>query len=158
VFRFEYSLNDDDYLKFSEYTLTNGAAWKRTVRLNRLSVFFVFMVFSVIFWIVSSGYMVAVWGTVCSMSAAVIISVKIKSLIIAGLRSNVARLKKDGKLPYGKFGSVCFNDELITDTTPESQTKTGYQMVERIAVTAEAIYVYISSTQAHIIPNGVFSG
>lgn len=49
-----------------------------------------------------------------------------------------------------------FDDESIHEISLNTESKTKYLLVEKIAVTEKAIYIYFSSVQAYIIPVTAF--
>ena len=73
------------------------------------------------------------------------------------MRRGINKMKKEGRLPYDKESILKFDDENYYDITPNTENKTNYSMIEKIAVTEKAIYIYVSSMQASIIPVATFS-
>ena len=65
-------------------------------------------------------------------------------------------MKKEGRLPYNSEAILKFDDENIYEITTKTENKTNYSLIEKIAVTEKAIYIYFSSVQAYILPVTAF--
>jgi hypothetical protein len=72
------------------------------------------------------------------------------------LKRNIKSFKKSAKLPYGQNVTIHFDEDSFTETTVETETKVKYSSVEKIAFSNIALYIYVSSVQAFIIPYCVF--
>ena len=70
---------------------------------------------------------------------------------------SIKKVKKEGRLPYSNEAILKFDDESIHELTPNTENKTKYSLIEKIAVTEKAIYIYFSSVQAYILPVSAFS-
>ena len=69
----------------------------------------------------------------------------------------IIKMKKEGRLPYSNEAILKFDDEKIHEIAPNTENITKYSLIEKIAVTEKAIYIYISSVQAYILPVTAFS-
>ena len=72
------------------------------------------------------------------------------------MKKYIELMKKDGKLPYGKETLIRFEEDFFIDTDEINEVKIKYSSIEKIAICAQAIYIYISVQQASIIPLSVF--
>jgi len=79
-----------------------------------------------------------------------------KNILIKSLEKNLKKLKKEGKLPYIKESEVKLDDEGIHINSSDTESKIKYSMVEKIVEAEKAIYIYIASIQAIIIPVNIF--
>lgn len=66
-------------------------------------------------------------------------------------------MKREGRLPYSNQAIFKFDNEKMQEITPNSESVIKYSLVEKIAVTENAIYIYISSVQAYILPVTAFT-
>ena len=73
------------------------------------------------------------------------------------MKKEIKKIKKEGKLPYSKEAILKFDAESIHEITPNTESKSNYPLIEKIAVTEKAIYIYFSSVQAYILPLTAFS-
>lgn len=60
--------------------------------------------------------------------------------------------KKDGKLPFSENSVVEFTDDEVIEETQMSVSRVKYENLERICICDTAIYLYINSQQAIILP------
>lgn len=75
-----------------------------------------------------------------------------KKFILKSMKKGLKKMKKEGRLPYSNEAIVKFDDESIHEISLNTESKTKYSLVEKIAVTEKAIYIYFSSVQAYILP------
>jgi hypothetical protein len=80
-----------------------------------------------------------------------------KKMILKSMKKRIEKMKKEGRLPYSNEAILKFDDEGIYEITPDTENKTKYSLVEKIAETEKAIYIYVSSLQAYILPLTAFS-
>jgi hypothetical protein len=80
-----------------------------------------------------------------------------KKIILKFMTIGIKKMKKEGRLPYSNEAILKFDDEYIHEITPNTENKTKYSLIEKIAVTEKAIYIYFSSVQAYILPVTAFS-
>jgi hypothetical protein len=155
--QFKYTLSDNDYFEFNKHHLFNAPANKGGLVAARLmvpAIFVVFLLLSLVF----IGFDVSLFiGQVVGYT---IISVAwgflVKPFYVFTLKKNIKTMKKHGKLPYVQDILICFDEDSVIETTPETETKMKYTKIERIAESNLAIYVYTSAAQAIILPFSVF--
>ena len=80
----------------------------------------------------------------------------VKPLFMLVMKLNIKLIKKDGRLPYGKDVLIQFNEDYFIENTNETESKVKYEIIEKIVCGMYAIYIYISSIQAFIVPFSVF--
>jgi hypothetical protein len=78
-------------------------------------------------------------------------------MLLKSTNKRIKKMKKDGRLPYSNEAILKFDNESIHEITPNSECKTKYSLIEKIAVTEKAIYIYFSSVQAYILPVSAFT-
>lgn len=156
-YKIKYRLNDNDYYEYNKiYTLTSKAGKKAlmnhkfsvpTLTLIFLIAFIVFLrhdINSVIIGAIAMVIMNLIW---------IIFSDKI---YFRNLKKSIAKIEKDGTLPYDKSGELIFDSDGITDISEFSVIKRGYSAIEKIIVTEKAVYLYTSATNADIINSDFF--
>ena len=65
-------------------------------------------------------------------------------------------MKKTGRLPYSGEATLKFGEENIHEVTLDTDNKTSYSLIEKVAVTEKAVYIYFSTVQAFILPVTAF--
>lgn len=157
MFEFKITLDDTDYLLFNQYHLLNSPAGKKSLLSFRFIIPFICFMFVVIFFIAGSDFQLilieAIVMTILSISWVGLS----KKMILKSMKNRIKKMKKEGKLPYDSEAILKFDDESIHEITPNTEMKTKYSVIEKIAVTEKAIYIYFSSVQAYILPVTAFS-
>jgi hypothetical protein len=157
MFEFKINLDDDDYLLFNQYHLINSPIGKKTLMSYRFIIPIICFMFVFIFWIAGSDYQLILIEAIMMTIFSIYWIVYSKKLIIKYIKKRIIKMKKEGRLPYSKEAILKFDDECIHEITPNTENKTKYLLIEKIAVTEKAIYIYFSSIQAYIIPVTAFS-
>lgn len=158
MFEFKIALNDDDYLLFNQYHLLNSPMGKRNLKYFRLIIpFFCFLVV-VIFSLAESDFLLVLNEAIAMTILSILWIVFSKKIILKSMKKNIIKMRKDGKLPYSNEEAILrFDDESVHEITPSTENKMKYSMIEKIAVTEKAIYIYFNSMQACILPVIAFS-
>jgi hypothetical protein len=113
--------------------------------------------FVVIFFIANSDFLLILIEAILMTILSVLWIGYSKKIMLRSMRKSIQKMKKEGRLPYSNKAILKFDDESIHEITPDTENKTKYALVEKIAVTEKAIYIYISFVQAHILPITAFS-
>lgn len=158
MYQFEYKLDDKDFLEFNMQHLSKDPASKKGVLGLRLLLpvgLVVLLLFSLIR---SEDFDISLF--IAQVISYTVISVAwfflVKPLNMFLIKKQVKSTKKYGKLPYGENVSIRFEDDLIVEATSEAETKVKYASIENIVYGESAIYIYINSMQAFIVPHSVF--
>ena len=158
MFKFNITLDDNDYFEACKYHYFKSPSGRRSViffRIFMLIFFAAVLYFSAIrnadFG--SSVYVMAtiILAIVFSIGA-ILLVVFTKPLLQISMRGNLNNLKKTGKLPYSKILTLLFEEECFTAITLDEESKTKYSAIERIVEADNAVHLYISSIQIHFIP------
>jgi hypothetical protein len=157
MFEFKISLNDDDFILFNQYHFLNSTLGKRTLLTLRFIIPFICFILVVIFFIAGSDLLFTIIEAILLTISSILWVSDSKKLILNSIKIRIKKLKKEGRLPYSNEGILKFDDESIHEITPSTENKTNYSLIEKIALTEKAIYIYFSSVQAYILPVTVFS-
>lgn len=79
-----------------------------------------------------------------------------KRLSLRGLKNNLKRMKKAGKLPYPSNTTITFFEDYFFEKTDTSETKMSYLNVEHVDDSDMAVYIYTGAISAYIVPNRAF--
>ncbi len=157
MFEFKITLDDNDYLLFNQYHLFNSPIGKKTLMSFRFIVPLICFMFVVIFYIADSDPQLILIEAILMTIISILWIVYIKKIFLNTMKKSIKKMKKDGRLPYSNEAILKFDEESIHEITPNTENKTKYSLIEKIAVTEKAIYIYFSSLQAYILPVTAFS-
>lgn len=158
MFEFKITLNDDDYLLFNQYHLLNSPSGKKSLMSFRFIIPFICFMFIVIFCIAGSDFELILIESILMTIISIFWIGFSKKKILKSMNRRITKIKKEGRLPYSNEAILKFDDEKIHEITPNTENVTKYSLIEKIAVTEKAIYIYFSSVQAFILPVTAFSG
>ena len=154
MFTYQCRLSEKDYIDFNLFTLRGNPAYKRSMLLIRLVVPVMFAAVTainlldkqegILFKVVFAAVITLIWE---------LIAKPLYDHIT--LRTIKTQLKHGGSL-YTREYTLTFDEDCLTDTAPEQETKLYYGKIERIAVHMGAVYVYPTSVTAMILPAAVF--
>lgn len=157
MFEFKITLNDNDYLLFNQYHLLNSPTGKKTVVFFKFIIPFICLMFVVKFHIEKADFQLILIEAILMSIISIFWIGYYKKILLKSIKNYIKKIKKDGRLPYSNEAILKFDDESIYEITPNTENKTKYSLVEKIAVTEKAIYIYFSSVQAYIVPVTTFS-
>lgn len=157
MFEFKVVLNENDYLLFNQYHMLNSRHGKNLVLIYRLLVPVVSLLTVVTLYILDQDLQAALFTAFFMTILSVLGVVFAKKAIIMIMKTGITKLKKDGMLPYSKLATLKFSDDLIHEISPDSEHKIKYSLIEKVAVTESAIYIYFGAVQAYVLPMSTFS-
>lgn len=157
MFEFKITLDDDDYSLYNQYHLLNSPSGKKTLMYFRLIIPFISFMVVVIFSIADSDFLLILIEAILMTILSVLWIAYSKKILLKSMKKNIKNSKREGKLPYNNEAILKFDDESVHEIAPNTENKTKYSMIEKIAVTEKAIYIYFSSVQAYILPMIAFS-
>ncbi len=156
MFEFKITLDDDDFLLFNQYNLFNSTIGKKNLMVFRLIIPFIALMFAVVIFLVTLDFQLFLIEAIVMTILSILWIGFSKKMLLISLNKNIKKMKKEGKLLYTNEAVIKFDDEIIHEISPNTELKLKYQMVEKIAVTEKAIYIYFGS-QAFVLPVTAFS-
>lgn len=157
MFEFKVTLDDSDFILFNKYHLLNSAIGKKSLLPFRFIFPFISFMFVTIFIILQADLNLIIIEAVSLTILSVLWIGFSKKMILKSMENGIKKMKKGGRLPYSREVVLKFDDECIHEIAPDTENKTKYTLIEKIAVTEKAIYVYFSAVQAYILPITAFS-
>ena len=155
-YQFEYKLTEQDYWDFNEFYLNNSNA----IKIKFLDAFFGRR------WLSGSfTLLLAVFMLLLGRVAPFIVMLALAAMCFYGINRfgiNISiaimksRIKKDGKLPFGRNCTLRFDDDCFVSVADEVETKMKYAIIEKILCSHDTAYIFINAAQAEIIPFSVF--
>ena len=156
MYRFEFTLNDEDYWEFSKYHANNAPSLKNLITAARLFLPAVLILLTVLSALSYKDLNSFISRIIFYAVSSVVWVFALKPFLLFFLKIQMKLLKKDGKLPYGQNSLVTFGEDFVVDISDETETKIKYTKIEKISVGSIAIYLYFSAAQALVIPFSVF--
>lgn len=86
----------------------------------------------------------------------IIWALAIKPFLMLIMKININMTKNSGRLTLNDDISIQFNESFFIEIAKETDTKINYSSIEKVTKGNKAIYIYISSIQAFILPFSIF--
>lgn len=157
MFEFKVFIDDDDYIQFNKYQYLNNPVDMKTLILYKFSIPLLCFLFITRFIAVQASFQAVIYATISMILFSIFWVLYCKEMFLLIIENRIKRMKRSGRLLYSDVGLLKFDDEIIHEITPEAENKAKYSLVEKIAVTEKAVYIYISSLQAYILPTVAFT-
>lgn len=157
MFKFNVNLTEQDYYKFNNFNNEESKFGKKLVFMTR--IFFLILYFiTVSFFINKHGVNTTTFISLIPMFIiGVLFIVFIKRILRFFNKRGTTTLEKMGKKLYSPVSTVEFSDEYVLETTPETETKLNYTVLENAYIVRnEDVYIYINIQQVLIIPRKCF--
>ena len=156
MYKFNYIVNEKDYLQFVRYHYKTAPSQKRGTLILRGLAIFVLLVTAVSV-LTYGGFGGDRQGLhVSGLFFGCFILFGRALFINLGLKSSVKSMKKDGKAPYGEEIQVEFGENDAHRVSKIGEVRVKYDGLERICEHDGAVYIYIDAIQAFVIPHRVF--
>ena len=157
MFKFSFTLNDDDYFEFAKYDFFNNPVSKKALIVQRLFIPVVCLLVVLGFVLARLELLFIIIELVIMTVISAVWIVSTKSRISKRLRKHINKMKKSGKLPYSEEITYIFNDDSFDSITPKDHSTSKYSVIERIAETEKYICFYVGAGQAHLVPLSAFA-
>jgi len=160
MYQFKFITNENDYLEFQKYYALNAPAFKKSLRNIRLMGPMMFSILFLVIAISDENINYKIGAFIFLALSSIVFYFICKPLFKKFLGSTIKRVKKDGKMPYGKDCFMQFYDDIFIDTSIgndiEIITKSKYKNIEKIDANENAFYIFINAVEAFIIPFTAF--
>ena len=157
MYEFKVTLDDEDYILFNQYHLLNSSAGKKSLLFHRLTFPAISLLAIVIFILAEADQQLILSEAIMLIIVSVFFIIFSKKRILRSMKKRIIKMKKDGRLPYHDEAVFKFDEENMYEIASMSENVTNYALIEKIAITDGAIYIYINSLSAYIIPVSVFA-
>ena len=156
MYKFEYMLEDRDYVAFSIHHMRNSQANKKSLLITRLLILSIFFLVFLRNFLYYAEHSVFVERLIFYVIFSMILCLAMKPLFEFMLKVQIKMAKKEGKLPYDSNIVMEFYEDYFIEITNETESKTKYTKIEKIIFGDKAIYILLSAIQAVIIPYSAF--
>ncbi|MDR2167255.1 MAG: YcxB family protein [Clostridiales bacterium] len=156
MYKFEYMLDDGDYLEFNKFHHFSSQAFKRNLLVARYGVPAICAMF--IFYAGMGMGGLVFWAAAVVFGAGGLIWLFGFERLIFNptLKRQIKNLRKEGKMPYDELQTITFGEENFHKTTPSGEMTLNYDSFDKIAEGEAAVYIYLSTLQAIIMPLRIF--
>lgn len=152
MFRFTYTLDDNDYFEFNKHHIYYSAMNKKRAKFAPFYWVVIFMLFGFILaQALNDPFSYYVYGAL-----SILWVIFYKQINNAALKRRIKSMKKAGKLPYSHQVTMSFMEDCIIEKEEASEAKSEYSLIENVMMGETAVYVYKSAISAYIVPNRVF--
>ena len=149
-----FSLNTQDYLSYNLFHNMHSPSMRRSMRIQRITGPVLFLLLA--FLLPDSKSQFLIYITLFSI-AAVLWAVFYPALIKKRIKRNTLRLLREGTPRFLGPCRVTLNETSLDIATHYSSSAYLYAAIDRVALTRTgAVYVYVSSLSAIIIPQHAF--
>jgi len=160
MYKFEFILTEADYVDFFKFHAEQSWINRKTSPFLRWFVPALFVgTFLLVLPGIDNWLTAVVHGIIIAVFSIVwlVFEKRISRAINHGvMKLSIYASKKEGKLPFGKTTQITFCDEAIREINEISETKVKYSSVERVIKGPKAVYIYVSATQATVLPLSIF--
>ena len=157
MFKFNITLTDDDYFEYNKYTFLNSPTGKKSLFRQRLQLPIMSAFALIIFFIAKADSTLIITEAIFLAIISILGIIFSKFFFLKRMRRSFNKRKKLEKLPFDEDSTLLFENEAIISTTAESEMTTKYSRLERIIESDKAVYLYVDSVRAYIIPLRTFS-
>ena len=157
MFEFKITLDDNDYLLFNHYHIFNSRSGKKSLIFYRFIIRYICLMIIFIFWIVGSDFELIIIEAILMAIISIWWIIYGKKSILKSINKRIIKVKKEGRLPYSNESILKFDEEKIHEITPNTENIMKYSLIEKIAVTEKAVYIYFGALQAYILPVKAFT-
>ncbi len=156
MYQFNYQLSDSEYLEFNKYHLYNDPTNKKRAMRLRLVFPITFLLMLLVLLVNNEDSSIIVGSIVFFTVLSVGWGFLVKPYLFFVTKGYIKALKKTGKLPYAKDIQMQFEENDIYEKTDVAETKMNYSKIQKAVCGSNAIYIYINTLQAMIIPFSAF--
>ncbi len=149
----EYTLTLDDYIAFQRYMMRTSPALRRSIRIGYVAV----VVIVLVFFYATEGW--SSWPNALFSLAFLVACLALYAWLVRSSAERTGRrLMKEGK-NKGTFGqhTLKLSQDGVVETTEVGETRASWAGIERVAENETYIFIYLSSTSAHVIPKRSFA-
>lgn len=158
MLEFNYSIAEDDYLRFNTHHVLNTDVGKKALKTYRFTFIVISLCMLLIVAVISRDLtLIILEAVLLGILLLIWLLLSNQNYLNAIKRKLTSMKKKNIPLPYSEESKLSFGDESFTDFSNNIATTYNYAIIEFIWVTPTDIYIYINAVSAIIIPFTAFS-
>ena len=151
-------VTDEDYLDFQYHHMNQTKLDKKTAWIFRLTGPVVVAIVLLLFWIAGADKVLLLLEAVVLTIFAIIWLIRWKQLMMRSLRKKLQKQAKTNQRPYCSQSTYQFEEDVFIVSDGETEIKSAYSTILQAFVTETALYLYVSPTNAFILPLHHFTG
>ncbi len=152
MYRFEYSITEQDYFEFNKFYMLTSKTHKRAILFYRCLGFILSLLIILIFIITNAESGFIILESICLGIFSIIWFVLGEKTYFKKLRKTINKLKKEDKLPYSEQGILIFSETEITDISPNKELKAPYSRITQLVIKNNTFYICCSGGMGYIVP------
>lgn len=157
MFEFNYALTEKDLFDFSVFNYFYSPLYKRDIYLRKILVPALFALLSLFYlYTYKFNFLIAAPYVAFFVFASVLYLVLFRRISIFNIKRSVKRVKKFNNDLYDDNQIIKFLDDDIVLQSDTSEGKLKYSNVKNVVVTKNAVYLYIDTNKAFILPQRFF--
>lgn len=152
MYNFKFQLEDKDYIEFNKfYLLKYSKHGKRQLLVFRICTCLLLVVISAFFF---NSHLLF---SILLLVGAVVVVILSKWFYTKQIEKQVGKIKKEGKLPYGKNVKLIFRNTDFDQTSEQGKINSNYNALEAVVCGDDgAVYLFNSAMSGFIIPARAF--
>ncbi|MCL2621142.1 MAG: YcxB family protein [Defluviitaleaceae bacterium] len=152
MYNFKFTLEDKDYIEFNKfYLFKHSKRGKRDVLTVRICAFVIFASASV-FFLNRNLVLFALF-----LAGAVVVALLSKWFYAKQIEKQIAKIKKEGKLPYGQKVELSFREADFYHVSEQGESTVPYNALEAVVCGDDgSVYLFNSAMSAVIVPARAF--
>ncbi len=149
----DYLITEQDYVLFNQFYIMKSDTGRKLRRIMKV-------VLPLAVWSacavggIRSG--TALISTLVGLAAALILAALTDTVMLRSAGFTVKLMKKTRELPYPQRGQYIFAEDRITEMSEKGEMSVFYASVKKACCTLDAVYIFIESNQAFIVPYRLF--
>lgn len=156
MYSYSFDLSDHDYFALNVfYTFNVPQNRKRNLR-GKYGVALGYALIPVAVSLLTGTSLWGNWMSWVIFSIAILWCVAYRKIAEFGIRRNMKRLSKIGKMPYSQRVAMTFEEAFFLCAGDNDESKASYTSLDGVWEGPEAIYLFRNAASVYILPNRIF--
>ena len=153
LYQFNCKITEEDYLAYNIYTGTEKPeSKKRILQIRLIFLFLTLALFVVSLLCSSSPFFSVTYAIILGIFSSIYI-LGYKKFLIASIKNQIQRLKKQGKLPFNEEETTEFFPDKIVNALNSQRLEIRYDGIENVCIVDnQYIYLFLNFSNAIILP------
>ena len=148
-----YEITERDYILFNQYYMMKSDTGKK-MRLVAKTVFPITLLCICAVVGIRNGS--SLIGALLGLLFALLFVALTDRIFLWSAKFSVKMMQKSRELPYPQVGKYIFYEDRITDVNAKGEQTVFYAAIKKACCTVDAVYIFIESNQAFIVPYRLF--
>lgn len=158
MFEFKVTLNDEDWIAFNKYVALNNPLTKKRLNKTKRTGPMLFYSFTIAMFILNHNFSLFLIGIALMTILSILWIIKSEKIYVKAVENNIKNFVKEGEVPYNHEEAIIkFDDEAVSEISESIDSKIKYSIMQKNAITEDAVYVFINTGLVYILPTRIFS-